>query len=65
MICPLKFNLLLQDWINREEWNCEQSSCQAWEPQAKYNPKTKQYEGDCRLFMLDRKVSGGINTHPF
>ncbi len=44
--------------------NCIERYCKAWESEAKYNPETKQYEGDCRIFMLDRKVSGLISAHP-
>ncbi len=64
MICPLKFNLDTTHQNQEVVWLCEQSSCMAWEPKAKYNPGTKQYEGDCRAFMLDRKVSGLVNSHP-
>ena len=45
--------------------DCLEHDCQAWEAKAKYNAETKEYEGDCRLFMLERKVSGGVNTHAY
>ena len=44
---------------------CIQTECQAWEVETRYNPTTKQYNGDCRLCMLERKISGGINTHAY
>lgn len=56
MYCPYKLRKL-----NPREWTCEKSDCQAWEPQAKYNHETKEHEGDCRLCMIERKVSGGVN----
>uniref|UniRef100_A0A6M3JNS0 Uncharacterized protein n=1 Tax=viral metagenome TaxID=1070528 RepID=A0A6M3JNS0_9ZZZZ len=66
MICPLKFNLPLQDWVNRGEWNCELTNCQWWDSQSKFNPETKQFEGQCCILTLAQlKISGGINTHPF
>jgi hypothetical protein len=62
MICPLKFSITGRNAPDLC-WSCEGELCQAWEPKAKYNKETKQYEGDCRLFMLDRKVSGLVSTH--
>ena len=59
MICPL---LSIADNC---QVACQREDCQAWEAKAKFNPKTKKYEGDCRLFMLERKISGGISTHPY
>ena len=64
MICPLKFNVNDPNHYCKVIWGCEGKDCQAWEPKAKYNPETKEYEGDCRLFMLERKISGLITTHP-
>jgi hypothetical protein len=51
--------------LDARSWNCKMEDCQAWEPKAQYNLDTKEYEGDCRLFMLERKISGGINTHAY
>ena len=65
MICPLKFNVSDPNHYYKVIWECEGKDCQAWEAKAKYNAETKEYEGDCRLFMLDRKVSGGVNTHAY
>ena len=59
MLCPLKSSSGLDKYRQ-----CDKELCQAWEAKAKYNPETKEYEGDCRLFMLERKVSGLITTHP-
>ncbi len=64
MICPYKFNLDTYNRSHQETWMCEEVLCIAWEPRTRYNPETKLYEGDCRAFMLDRKVSGAVNTHP-
>jgi hypothetical protein len=60
MICPLKTSTSLPKY--RE---CDKENCQAWSSTAKYNPETKESEGDCRLFMLERKVSGGVSTHAY
>ena len=60
--CPYKMNNPYLRPVTRE---CEKEECRAWEPQAKFNPQTKKYEGDCRLCMIDRKISGGINAHPY
>jgi len=68
MICPLKFNsnTLDKDGTCAYYQNqCDQEYCRAWEPKSKYNTNTKRYDGDCRLFMLDRKLSGGINAHSY
>ena len=69
MICPLKFTWIRPFSKNPEEKNrwlsCEKEYCQAWDTNAKYNPENKDHEGDCRLFMLDRKISGGISTHSY
>jgi len=62
MYCPYKMN---NPHLRPESWECEKSFCQAWKSKAGFNPGTKQYEGDCRLCMVERKISGGINTHPF
>jgi len=59
--CPQKFN---NPYLTPQNQQCESKDCQAWEAKAKYNPETKEYEGDCRLFMLERKISGLITTHP-
>ena len=62
MYCPYKMN---NPYLGPKSLECERSYCQAWELQGKFNPKTKKYEGDCRLCMIDRKISGGINTHTY
>jgi hypothetical protein len=41
--------------------NCLEHDCRAWEIKARFNYETKEYDGDCRAFMLDRKILGGIN----
>jgi hypothetical protein len=62
MYCPYK---LSNPNLTPESWECEKAYCQAWESKSKFNPKTKEYEGDCRLCMIERKVFGGINTHSY
>ena len=61
MYCPYKMN---HPYLRPESWGCEKAYCQAWEAKAKFNPETREYEGDCRLCMPERKVSGGVNVHP-
>jgi len=45
--------------------NCIEDDCHWWDSKANFNPKTKQFEGQCCILTLSRlKISGGINTHP-
>lgn len=70
MKCPLRIDHTEISGDHNEDVNyyyqeCIRQNCTAWEANAKYNPETKTYEGDCRAFMLDRKITGGINAHPY
>ena len=66
LICPIK-NLghLINPTAERLYTDECNSCCAWWDSKANFNPKTKQFEGQCCILTLSRlKISGIISTHP-
>jgi hypothetical protein len=63
MICPIRELGFLENDCE-ETKDCLESECAWWNNRANFNPKTKQFEGQCCILTLSRlKISGGVNTH--